>query len=179
MNRTLYQTLLGDAFKTLPDEIKAMHGRAEKAKGCADIVRGGSPLARLICALSHVPKTGRGVTIETSFEQIDGGERWTRRFDGEAFQTDMLIDKRAPRPQLSEKFGPFLFRLRMIAHKDGIDLMPESVSLWGLTLPKILCPEAVGLERVKDGRYHFDVSVRFPLAGEVLSYQGWIEPVGS
>ena len=176
MTRTLYRTLLGSQFDILPDKLQEMHGGASRAKGRADIERGTSPLARLSCALSHVPKTGRDVVIETSFESIDGGERWTRRFNGEAFQTDMLIDPDAPRPRLSEKFGPFLFRLRMVAHKDGIDLMPESVSLWGLPLPKFLCPEAIGLERVKDGRYHFDVSVRFPLAGEVLSYQGWIEP---
>lgn len=176
MTRTLYRDLLGSQFDRLPDKLQEMHGGAALAKGRADIKRGTSPLARLICALSHVPKTGCDVIIETSFESIEGGERWTRRFDGEAFQTDMLIDRDAPRPRLSEKFGPFLFRLRMIAHQDGIDLMPESVSLWGLPLPKLMCPEAIGLERVKDGRYHFDVSVRFPLAGEVLTYQGWIEP---
>ena len=176
MTRALYQALLGDAFDALPPEIKAMHGAAASARGRADITRGTTPLAKLICALSHVPNSGRDVVIETSFEPIEGGERWTRRFDGEAFQTDMLIDHSAGQPQLCEKFGPFLFRLRMIAHGDGVDLIPESVSLWGAPLPKFLCPEAVGLERVKDGRYHFDVSVRFPLAGEILSYAGWIEP---
>ena len=177
MTRTLYRTLLGGQFEKLPDKLQEMHGGASLAKGCADIKRGTSPLARFICALSHIPKTGRDVPIETSFEQIEGGERWTRRFDGEAFQTDMLIDHVGSQPRLSEKFGPFLFRLKVIAHDDGIDLIPDNVSLWGLSLPKILCPEAVGLERERDGRYHFDVSVRFPLAGEVLSYQGWIEPV--
>lgn len=177
MGRTLYKALLGEAFDALPEKIKAMHEGAARAEGRADIVRGTSPLARLICAVARVPETGKGVPVVTSFEQIEGGERWTRVFNGQAFRTDMLIDKNAPHPRLTEKFGPFVFRLRMIAHADGVDLIPESVSLWRAPLPKVLCPEAVGLERVKDGRYHFDVSVRFPLAGEVLSYNGWIEPV--
>lgn len=177
MSRTLYQTLLGEAFNALPKKIRLMHAGAARAEGRADITRGTSLLARLICSIARVPQTGEGVPIVTTFEQIDGGERWTRVFNGQAFRTDMLIDKSAPHPQLTEKFGPFLFRLKMIAHKDGIDLIPESVSLWGLPLPKLLCPEAIGLERVRDERYHFDVSVSFPLAGEVLSYQGSIEPV--
>lgn len=177
MDRTLYRTLLGEAFDVLPEKIRAMHSGAARAEGRADITRGTSPLARLICSLARVPQTGEGVPVVTTFEQIENGERWTRVFDGEAFCTDMLIDPSAPHPRLTEKFGPFVFRLKMIAHRDGIDLIPESVGLWGLPLPKLLCPEAIGLERVKDGSYHFNVSVRFPLAGEILSYQGSIEPV--
>lgn len=176
MARTLYQTLLGPAFDTLPEPVRSMHANAHRAEGRADIVRGTSPLARLICMVARVPQTGRDVSVITNFEQIDGGERWTRIFDGEAFQTDMRVDLSSTPPCLTEKFGPFVFHLKMIAHKDGIDLIPDRVSLWGLPLPKMFCPEAIGLERVKDGHYHFDVSVRFPLAGEILSYTGTIEP---
>ncbi len=177
MTRTLYQTLLGSRFDELPEKIKAMHAGAGRAEGRADIVRGESFLAQLICKLTQLPETGRDVPVVTTFEPIENGERWTRVFNGEAFRTDMLIDRLAGAVRLAEKFGPFLFRLELIPHKDGVDMLPQSVSLWGVTLPKILCPEAVGLERVKDDKYHFDVSVRFPLAGEVLRYAGWIEPV--
>ncbi len=176
MIRTLYQTLLGPAFDRLPDPIRSMHASARRAEGRADIVRGTSLLARLICLIARVPQTGRDVSIVTHFEQIEGGERWTRIFNGEAFRTDMLVDRSSTPPRLTERFGPFIFHLKMIAHQDGIDLIPDSVSLWGFSLPKMFCPEAMGLERVKDGRYHFDVSVRFPLAGEILSYSGTIEP---
>ena len=59
----------------------------------------------------------------------------------------------------------------------GVDLLPWGFSFLGLPMPKLLCPEAVGLERVREGRYHFTVSVSFPFAGEVLNYDGWLEPV--
>lgn len=177
MARTLYQTLLGPAFRRLPEPIRSMHEGADRAEGRADIVRGTSFLARIICLIARVPQTGRDISIVTHFERIEGGERWTRVFNGEAFRTDMRVDLSAIQPRLTEKFGPFLFHLKMIAHQDGIDLIPDSVSLWGFSLPKMFCPEAIGLERVKDGRYHFDVSVRFPLAGEILRYSGTIEPV--
>lgn len=174
--RTLYRTLLGPAFDRLPAPIREMHALARRATGTADIVRGTGPLARLICAVARVPRTGRGVPVETTFEPIAGGERWTRRFNGEAFATDMLIDDTGDEPRLAERFGPFLFRLRMIAGESGTDLIPEAVSLWGATLPKFFAPRAIGRERVKDGLYHFDVVVRFPIAGEVLRYEGVITP---
>lgn len=176
MTRTLYQTVMGDAFAQLPDEIKAMHAGVALAEGRADIVRGSSPLAKLICKLAHVPETGLDVPVVIRFDPIEDGERWMRSFNGQSFQTDVRINSRNPGAGVTEKFGPFLFKLRMVAHENGVDLMPESVSLWGLPLPKFLCPEAVGLERVREGRYHFDVSVRFPLAGEVLRYEGWLTP---
>ena len=62
MTPTLYRDLLGSQFDMLPEKLQEMHGGASLAKGRADIERGKSPLARLICALSHVPKTGRATS---------------------------------------------------------------------------------------------------------------------
>jgi hypothetical protein len=174
MTRTLYRTLLGADFDRLPAVIRDMHANASRAVGCADIARGKGILARLICAFARTPKSGRNVAIETTFEPIDGGERWTRTFAGQPFRTDMLIDARAP-GRLRERFGPFLFHLRMVATEEGTDLLPDRVFLWGVKLPRALSPEAVGHERVRDGRYRFNVVVRFPLAGDVLRYEGTIE----
>jgi hypothetical protein len=154
-----------------------MHAGVKRAEGRADIVRGRSLLAQLICTLARMPGTGAGVPIETTFDVIDGGERWTRRFNGQPFQTDLILVRPEPGAELTEQFGLLVFRLQIIAHENGIDLIPQGVSILGLPLPKIFCPEAVGLERVRDGRYYFDVCVSFPLAGEVLRYQGWLAPV--
>ena len=177
MARTLYRALLGPDFDRLPLAIREMHDHTREARGRADIVNGTSPLARLICRLSRLPKTGRNVEVITKFETISGGERWTRIFNGQAFHTDMLIDKNAKHPCVFERFGPFKFRLAFVSSPEGNDLIPESVTLFGLPLPKFLCPEAVGRERVKEGVYHFDVAVRMPLVGEIVRYDGLIEPV--
>ena len=89
MPRTLYQTILGPEFDKAPAEIRRMHSFARVARGTADITRGSSWGARLICRLAKLPEAQMGVPVETSFEPIVGGERWTRRFDGQPFQTDM------------------------------------------------------------------------------------------
>ncbi len=175
MERTLYRRVLGDDFGKLPKQIRDMHTRAFRATGRADIVRGRSLLARLICAFSRLPATGLGVPVVTTFDPIEGGERWTRVFNNESFQTDIMFDDKTS-GALTERFGPFVFTLKMLANEEGNDLVPESVKLWGIALPRFLCPEAIGRERVKNGLYHFDVVVRFPLSGDVVRYDGVLSP---
>lgn len=174
---TMYQKLLGARFDILPKPIRAMHLGVRRATGLADIKRGTSLLAQLICRIARVPQSGEGVVVETAFTPIDNGERWTRSFNGEEFHTELRIANRGAEPELTESFGLLRFRLRMAVHEDGVDLIPEGVSMFGIGLPRFLCPGAVGLERVRDGKYRFDVSVRAPLAGELVSYSGWLEPV--
>jgi len=176
MMDSFYQTLLGEKFSTLPETIRTMHSGVRRARGRADITNGASPFAKFICAMAGMPKSGEDLPVITTFEPIEGGERWTRNFSGKKFQTDLCIERSGEPAQLSERFGPLVFQLRITAHPDGVDLIPEGVKLWFIPLPRGLCPEAVGIERVKDGRYQFDVSVRFPFAGDVIRYKGWLEP---
>jgi hypothetical protein len=50
---TLYRRVLGEAFATLPPEIRAMHGRADggQAQGRCHIRRGRNRVARLIAGM--------------------------------------------------------------------------------------------------------------------------------
>ncbi len=176
MTRTMYQEMLGARFDALPEQIRVMHAGMRRAAGRADIRHGASPLAKLICALARMPASGVDLPVETAFDPIERGERWTRTFNGQSFATELRIKSAGDHPEATESFGPFSFVLRVVAHEHGIDLIPEGVRLLGLPLPVFLCPEAIGLERVRDGKYHFDVTVRFPLAGDVITYSGWLEP---
>ena len=176
MPRTLYQTILGPEFDKVPAEIRRMHSFARVARGTADVTRGSSWGARLICRLAKLPEAQMGVPVETSFEPIVGGERWTRRFDGQPFQTDMMAGKGDAYPCMLERLGPFLFKMRVTASDKGIDITPAEVSLGPLPLSLRLAPRAVGRERVVDGRYSFTVVVTFPLIGKVFGYNGRLEP---
>lgn len=176
MPRTLYLTILGADFDQVPLEIRKMHRHARTARGTADVSRGSSWGARMICRLARLPDARKGVAVETSFEPIEGGERWTRRFDGQPFATDMMAGDGEAFPCMEERLGPFLFKMRVSASGDGIDLAPEKVFLGPVPVPLALAPKAVGRERVRDGRYRFFVEVTFPLIGKVFGYDGWLEP---
>ncbi|MHA7774208.1 DUF4166 domain-containing protein [Roseibium sp. M-1] len=176
MPRSLYQSILGSAFDSVPDKIREMHTFARVAKGTADVSRGDGWAVRLICRLAKLPEARPNVPVETTFEPISGGERWTRRFDGQPFQTDMMAGTGEAYPCMLEWLGPFLFKMRVTATTEGIDLTPETVSLGPLPVPLALAPKAVGHERVRDGKYRFSVEVTFPLIGKVFGYDGWLEP---
>ncbi|MEO0976814.1 MAG: DUF4166 domain-containing protein [Pseudomonadota bacterium] len=176
MPRVLYQTILGDDFEQVPARIREMHTFARRATGTADVWWGASPAARLICRLASLPQAQTNARIETSFIEIEGGERWTRRFDGQPFMTDMIAGKDEPFPCMLERLGPFLFKMRVTARSTGIDLTPEYVFLGPLKIPKAFAPRATGRERVEDDRYCLSVEVSFPFVGKVFGYEGTIEP---
>lgn len=176
MPRVLYQTILGNSFKQVPAPIQEMHTFARRATGTATVWWGASPAARLICRLASLPQAQTNARIETSFTEIDGGERWVRKFDGQPFMTDMIAGKDEPFPCMLERLGPFLFKMRVTPSSAGIDLTPEHVFLGPLKIPKTLAPRATGRERVEDDRYRLSVEVSFPLVGKVFGYEGTIEP---
>ncbi len=176
MSRTLYQTILGSDFDKVPQEIREMHRFARLAKGTATVSRGASRVAELVCRLARLPEAQRDVDVETSFEPLKTGERWTRRFNGQPFRTDMLPGSGETFPCMEERLGPFLFKMRVTATADGIDLRPEKVYLGPVRIPLAMAPMALGRERVIDGRYAFSVEVTFPLIGKVFGYEGWLAP---
>ncbi|MDN3718371.1 DUF4166 domain-containing protein [Roseibium salinum] len=155
MSRILYRAILGEEFDRLPPQIRDMHRFAARAKGTAGVSQGRSWAARLICRLTRLPRPASNVPVETSFEPLETGERWTRRFDGQPFQTDMLPGTRESFPCMLERLGPFLFKMRVTATAEGIDLTPEQVLLGPLRIPPALAPRPLGRERVVDGHYHF------------------------
>ena len=176
MPRVLYQSILGAAFDSVPEKIREMHTFARVAKGTADVSRGSGWAVELICRLAKLPGARTNVPVETTFEPIVGGERWTRRFDGQPFRTDMMAGAGEAYPCMLERLGPFLFKMRVTATTEGIDLTPETVLLGPLPVPLALAPRAVGRERVRDGHYRFTVEVTFPVIGKVFGYDGWLEP---
>ena len=48
--------------------------------------------------------------------------------------------------------------------------------LFGIRLPHALLPRVMAFEQAVDDRFHFDVSLRAPLAGLLAHYRGWLTP---
>ena len=176
MPRDLYQTILGEDFERLPPKIREMHAFGRVARGHANVFRGHSLMAKLICRLANLPDAQNDVPVETTFTPIEHGERWTRKFNGQPFQTDMIAGTGEPYPCMLERLGPFLFKMRVSADANGVDLTPEKIFLGPLRIPGFLAPKAVGREREKEGLYAFSVEVTFPIIGVVFGYEGKLEP---
>lgn len=76
----LYQKLLGQAWMSLPEPIRAMHDCAGeiKAEGVAVVERGTSLLSRFIAMLFGFPAHGKDIPVQVILQAKAGGELWQR-----------------------------------------------------------------------------------------------------
>ena len=174
----LYRRLLGEAWETLPLEIRAMHsveGNLE-AEGMAEIERGRSPVAMLICALFRFPRSGADVPVNVTFRARRRGETWRRRFGTRAFSSRQSEGRGRFERLLVERFGPFSFGLALVREVGQLRLILRGWNFLGIPLPRVLAPRSQAYEFVSEGRFGFHVELSHPLAGSIIRYSGWLVP---
>ncbi|WP_434724650.1 DUF4166 domain-containing protein [Mesorhizobium sp. RIZ17] len=175
--KALYPDLLGDAWKNLPAEIRAMHEGAVMAQGRASVERGDGLLSRLAARLIGFPPAGTDVAVKVRFDIGADGETWTRTFGTHGFSSRQFAGRGRSERLLCEGFGPLTFAMALVAGENRLSLVLRRWSLLGLPLPMWLCPRSNAYETVEDGRFRFHVEISHPLAGPIVRYRGWLEPV--
>jgi hypothetical protein len=169
----LYARVMGERFAALPPTVKAIHDiQADVgAAGEGRVARGGSPVARMIGAIVRFPPSG-AYPLHVAFAERGGRERWTRDFGGHVFSSELSQG----RGLAIERFGPMRFGFELAATADGLAMHLRRWSLLGVRLPLFLAPRIAAREWQEGGRFRFDVRLRFPLAGEIVHYSGWLIP---
>ena len=84
MRGSLFRRVLGDAFETLPPQVRAIQsvdGR-ETWRGVATITRGTHFLVPLFAAATQLPSSRESVRTSVEFVATDAGEEWLRDFGG-------------------------------------------------------------------------------------------------
>jgi hypothetical protein len=174
----LFPDLLGDeAWRRLPDVVQAMHGSTPQlhANGLADVAGAGHLPARLLRRLLGLPPPGPQQALALTIERQGTREIWTRRFTKRRMQS--TLDRRHDSPLLYERLGPVTLGFALRRDGDAIDWQLRSLHVFGLPMPRALRGDVLSSSGVRDGRYHFNVDVRLPLLGQLIAYQGWLEPV--
>lgn len=163
-------------FARLPEAIRIIHSRQQcaTASGRCDVEHSANPLALLLRVLFRMPRAGHDLPVTVRFTQRGGTERWERDFSGRVMRS-RLGRARIP-GEITERFGAFVFTIRL--RWDGTRLHYQMVKgkLFGIRLPHALLPRVTAFEQVVDDRFHFDVSLRAPLAGLLAHYRGWLIP---
>jgi len=172
--KALYPDLLGDAWKNLPAEIRAMHEGAAMAQGRASVERGDGLLSRLVARLIGFPAAGADVAVKVRFDIDADGETWTRTFGTHGFSSRQFAGRGRSERLLCEGFGPLTFAMALVAGENRLSLVLRRWSLLGLPLPMWLCPRSNAYETVEDGRFRFQVEISHPLAGLIVRYRGWL-----
>ncbi|HEY4090291.1 MAG TPA: DUF4166 domain-containing protein [Luteibacter sp.] len=175
----LYKRILGSAFESLPGMLRELHGTASARQwqGSAEVRHGGGLIARVIRAVIGFPKAGRNVPLTVHFSPEDGGERWTRTFDGKDFSSHQSAGTGRDEHLLVERFGLVSFALALVVEENRLLLMPRRWSLLGIPMPGFMLPKGISFEHEEGGRFCFDVEISAPGVGLIVAYKGKLHPM--
>jgi hypothetical protein len=172
--QSLYRRVLGSRFETLPDVLKRFHDEASggRARGRFRVERGRGRLRNLVASLSGFPHAGEDVPVALEVEVKGNRERWNRRFPGKTFTTWQWADGEL----LMERVGSIVFSSSL--EIDGPVLRYPFRRAWllGLPLPRRLSPHVVGWVCAGDRGWQVVVHISVPFLGELVHYEGWVEP---
>jgi hypothetical protein len=177
MTSALFLALLGDdAWHALPPAVRAMHGATARleASGIADVTGARHLPARCLRRLLGLPSPGPQQALALTIERHGTREVWTRRFTDRRMQS--VLDRRGDSPLLHERLGPATLGFALHRDGDGIDWRLRHLHVFGLPMPRALCGKVLSRSGCRDGRYHFSVNVWLPMLGQLIAYEGWLEP---
>ncbi len=177
-NAPLYRRILGPAWDSLPEQLKAMHEikGGMTASGAAMVERGMGLLARLAAALFRFPPAGRDVPVTVTFAPRAGGEIWTRNFAGRAFTSVQRAGRGSLERLIVERFGPFAFAFAVVLDGGRLRLVVRHWRCLGLPLPMSVGPRGEACEFAENGRFRFHVEIGLRWTGPIVRYRGWLVP---
>lgn len=174
--RPLFPRALGPDFATLPKAVRDTHHTVaiHRFHGRADVTRGNSLLANLLCRVFGFPPTAAQVPVDVIKTATPHGEIWERRFGPRRFRSHLAEG----RDGVTERFGPFTFTLGLGVADGALHFPVTSGRLGPVPVPRLLLPISIAREHVSDDRFHFDVELRAPVTRDlIVHYRGWLAPM--
>jgi hypothetical protein len=167
----LFRRLLGPAVSSLPASVRAVHDRAEAATFTGRAVaRSGRGIAGAIARrLIGLPQKGFH-RVEVRIDPLNDGERWTRRFGGQSFNSRLMSTPELGR--FEEQFGPIRFAIELQATAHGVIWALRSWRILGVAAPVAWAPNIRARAEDDQGRYRFRVVVAHRWFGIIFAYRG-------
>jgi len=171
---SLFRRILGARFDELPGVLQRFHGSTTggKARGTFLIERGKGWLRNAVASLFGMPKAGKDVPVRLEVVVEGERERWFRHFPGQRLSSLQWAEGGL----LIESFGLGCFAFELVI--DGSRLRHEFRQAWftGIPIPRSLAPSVDGWLDAGDKGWLVVVHVFFPFLGEIVHYEGWVEP---
>jgi hypothetical protein len=117
----LYRRVLGEAWDSLPEPLRAMHDLdgERSADGVAVVERGSGLLARLVAFVIGLPPAAANIPVTVSFRVRHGREHWQRNFAGRVFSSVQAQGRGRSERLLCERFGPLNFVMALVARANA------------------------------------------------------------
>lgn len=172
--QSLYRRILGQRFDSLPEALRRFHDTpgGGRAHGTLQVERASGWLSNALASLLGLPEAGKNISTVVEVKVEGDRERWVRDFEGRRVETVQWMHGEL----LMESFGATTFS--SVLTIDGSCLHYEFRRAWvaGIRLPRRLAPFVDGRVYAGDGGWRVAVRVNAPLLGELVHYEGWIEP---
>ncbi len=173
-NPPLYRRILGERFDALPAVLRRFHDTegGGRARGVFQVERSPGRLQSAIASILGMPRAGTDVPVTLRVAVEGDRERWTRDFAGHRVETVQW----ASGGMLMESTGPVHFSTELVL--EGSRLTYEFRRAWfaGIPIPRWLSPGVVSHVDAGESGWFVVVHVLAPFLGELISYEGWIEP---
>ena len=173
--RPIFAQALGDRFDALPSSIKELHEPFSKHvyEGRARIKGATGALGWIASLLVGFPKSISNTSVKVTITSDEKSETWVRQFGDKSFYSNLSVDEDG---FVQERFGPLFIRLGLEVKDDKLLYPVVRARLFGfIPIPIFLMPQSISHEEVDDqGRFVFDVLLKFRFGGRIAHYQGWL-----
>ncbi|WP_422931897.1 DUF4166 domain-containing protein [Singulisphaera sp. PoT] len=171
---SLYRRILGDRFDALPEVLRRFHDspRGGRARGTLRVERAAGVCQNALASVLGLPRAGDVVEVRLEVEVVGDRERWVRHLQGRTMKTVQY----ARGGLLVESIGPSAFASELILDGPFLNLEFRRAWVLGVPLPKRLAPLVDGRVVAGEGGWQLAVRVEVPILGELVRYEGWIEP---
>ena len=172
--QSLYRRILGERFDSLPEALRRFHDTpgGGRAHGSLQVERAGGWLANLLASSLGLPEAGKNVSVVVQVKVEGNRERWVRHFAGRRVETVQWMQGEL----LMESFGATIFSSMLTIEESCLLYQFRRAWFAGIPLPRRLAPFVDGRVYAGDGGWRVAVRVGAPLVGELVHYEGWVEP---
>ncbi len=171
---SLYRRVLGAGFEQLPEVLRRFHDgpRGGSARGTFRVVRGDGMVRKIVAGLLRMPRAGENVPIWLEIKVSGDREQWLRHFPGRCTRTVQWADGNL----LMERFGLTSFSSALVVRGSRVHYEFRQAWFAGIPLPLWLSPYVDGYVDAAENGWRVAVHIFAPFLGEIVHYEGWIEP---
>lgn len=164
---------MGREFARLAPAVQAVHGgRSLTLHGQADVVRGKSLLAQVLCLVGRLAQDQARCPVRVEIEANGDREVWTRHFGSSSCMRSVFTARGGT---LCERFGPAALQFVLSAEEGSVAWRPVRARVFGVPLPVKWLAEIRARAFERSGVYVFDVKVALPRVGTIIEYRGQLE----
>jgi hypothetical protein len=171
---SLYRRVLGPQFDLMPEVLRRFHDTkgGGRARGTLRVERGTGWLERALASLLRLPQAGTEVPVRLMVVAEGDKERWIRQFPGR----EVVSVQWEHGGKLMESFGPISFACALVTSGSCLRYDFQRAWLAGVPLPRRLAPFVEGSVQAGESGWRVVVRLFGPCLGEIIHYEGWVEP---